>query len=370
MPLLATLLASTSAPDPSEHVVAHGLFRLWSRNIHLPSWMPLSGEQAPEFWFTNHLVMTLIAAGLTFLVFTSVARRYKAVPAGGGPLPVPRGFSGMMEAFMDVLRTSVVRPLLKDQTDRFMPFLWTMFFFILINNLLGMVPLSAMATLVSGGTAPHLFGTATGNLSITLGLAIVAFLTIHFGGTRQVFESLVAGTYGHHDHDDHAAEHGGGHDHDEHGHHGHHDHGHVHHGMSPGAALALAPFLYLWNFAPHPFKPSAHASGAAKAILWFLDVPMWAILLVLEFIGAVVKPFALSIRLFANMVAGHIVLGSLLLLLPATYGGIVSYLGGSLPIVFGCTAMSFLELFVAFLQAYIFMFLTTIFLSMSVYPEH
>src|SRR5205823_2489300 len=75
-----------------------------------------------------------------------------------------------------------------------------------------------------------------------------------------------------------------------------HDHGHGKK-MNPAAAILAAPFLYLWNFAPHPFKPN-----------WLMDVPMWFALLILELIGAVIKPGALTIRLFANMIAGHIVL--------------------------------------------------------------
>src|SRR5213076_1359593 len=86
------------------------------------------------------------------------------------------------------------------------------------------------------------------------------------------------------------------------------------HGMNPAVAIPLAIPLYLWNFAPHPFKPGP----GEPAIKWAMDVPMWFGLLILEFIGAGIKPCALMIRLFANMIAGHIVLAALIFLIPVT----------------------------------------------------
>jgi F-type H+-transporting ATPase subunit a len=100
-----------------------------------------------------------------------------------------------------------------------------------------------------------------------------------------------------------------------------------------------------------------------------VDLLMWGFLFLLELIGAIIKPFALMIRLFANMVAGHIVLASILFLIFATKSVMMGYTVGAISVA-GCVAISCLELFVAFLQAYIFVFLTTLFLSMSVAPEH
>lgn len=362
--MIPMILASGAGHDPKDHVIAHGLFRLLPSNIHIPTWFPLGNDQAGEFWFTNHLLMTLVAATLTLLIFVPIGRRYQVALIRGGIQPAQKGLSGMIEALMDALRTAVVRPLLKDSTDRFMPLLWSLFFFILINNLLGMIPLGSIFGLAVGNQ--HIGGTATGNINITAGLAIVAFFAIHAGGIAQVFQQLKAGTYGHHDHGEHGDEQDAGHGHS----HGAHAHGHHAHGATAGEAMLKAPILYVWNFAPHPFKPGPGSSPVAKAALWLVDVPTWAGLLLLEFIGAVVKPFALSIRLFANMAAGHIVLASLLLLLPAYHGLGAGYLAGSLPIAIGCVLLSCMELFVALLQAYIFMFLTSIFLSMAVYPEH
>ena len=85
--------------------------------------------------------------------------------------------------------------------------------------------------------------------------------------------------------------------------------------------------------------------------------------------GALVKPFSLCVRLFANMVAGHLVLGALVSIIPFAAA---AYLWGPIGVivVLGCTALSLLELFVAFLQAYVFSFLTTLFIASAVAPEH
>jgi len=104
---------------------------------------------------------------------------------------------------------------------------------------------------------------------------------------------------------------------------------------------------YLKNFIPH--------------VPW----PLIPFMYVLEFAGALIKPFALAIRLFANMLAGHTVLAALLLLALASRSYAVAGVT-----VLGCAALSLLELFVAFLQAYIFTFLTALFLSTAVHPEH
>ena len=73
----------------------------------------------------------------------------------------------------------------------------------------------------------------------------------------------------------------------------------AHKGMNPVLAMLLAVPLYLWNFAPHAFRPEP---GQSK-VMWIPDVAVWAMLLVLELVGAMIKPFALIVRLFANMIA-------------------------------------------------------------------
>ena len=102
-----------------------------------------------------------------------------------------------------------------------------------------------------------------------------------------------------------------------------------------------------------------------KSRIWrYLALALF-LLLALEMIGALVKPFALMIRLFANMIAGHIVLASILLLIFAAGNWLVGITSA-----LGCVALSALELFVAFLRTYIFVFLTTLFIGAAVEPEH
>ncbi|MCP4593187.1 MAG: F0F1 ATP synthase subunit A [bacterium] len=337
-----------AAHDPADHVLPHRLFKLFDTNVN--EWWIFKRDVIPllnidfgphEFYFTNHLLMTLVAAGLCLLIFPWVARSY----ARGGSTPAaPRGIANFFEAILQFIREDVARPVLAQRTDAFMPFLWTLFFFILFCNLLGMVPLGSIIYLATG--KEHIGGTATGNLAVTGGLALCSFFAIHVSGVRAVYFGLRAGTYGHHDH--------GEEDH----------HGHAEGASAPHAAVAALP-LYVWNFAPHVFQPGSDAGVISKILLTPLDLVMWAFLLVLEFIGAAIKPFALMIRLFANMIAGHMVLASIMMLIfvAGKYSvGVASALG--------CMAISCLELFVAFLQAYIFVFLSALFIGAAVEPEH
>jgi len=290
----------------------------------------------------NQMFMALVAAVLMLLIFPTLFGR----PVAG----TPRGTTNFFEAILQFLRDEVFRPALKEHTDRFVPFLWTMFFFILFCNLLGTIPLAEIIFVLTG--KQHVGGTATGSLSTTGALAVCAFVFIHVSGMVQVARDLIHGVHGHHgpQHGQPAEGHGAA--------------AAGHHGMFAPLAIVLAPWLYLWNFAPHPFKPGP---GQA-AVMWLADVPFWLMLLVLELLGALIKPFALAMRLFANMIGGHIVLAVLLILIPTT--GIIAQLGAGLPVTVLSLLMYVLELFVAFLQAYIFTFLTTLFIASAVAPEH
>jgi F0F1-type ATP synthase membrane subunit a len=378
MTALFTILASA---DPLDHVLPHELFHIGSLPI------------------TNQMMMAVVAAVLMLLIFPTLFRN----AADGTP---PSGARNFFESIMEFLRVEVIRPALKEHTDRFVPFLWTLFFFILFCNLLGQIPIGELITAVTGRES-HISGTATGTLTTTAALAIMAFLFIHLNGIWQVAKSLIDGTYGHHGHHEEHTSDGS------HGHEAAHDLEHVrgealpadvpadvravgrpttHYeddesrgkghdrdgirqsdghadphgkGMNPAAATLLAIPLYFWNFAPHPFKPGP----GGNPIMWIPDILVWGMLLVLELIGALIKPFALMIRLFANMIAGHIVLAALILLIPVT-AGIAAQIGVGVPVTALSLLIRVLELFVAFLQAYIFMFLTTLFIASAVAPEH
>jgi F-type H+-transporting ATPase subunit a len=275
--------------DPMQHVIPHTLFHIG------------------PFAFTNQSMMLLIAAALMLIAFPLVARDYPMVP---------KGMRNLLETLMVFIRDQVARPSLHDHTDRFVPYLWALFFFILINNLLGLVPLDPLSIIVFD--RGHMFGTATAGLSVTAGLAITSLVMVHASGMAEQYRHQRKA------------------------------------GRLPVAAALMGFVMYWYNFVPH--LPGA------------IGIIMFPMLLVLELIGAAVKPFALCIRLFANMMAGHVVLASLLALAPALHT--LKDVGIATPAVLGCVALSFLELFVAFLQAYIFVFLTSMFIGAAVSPEH
>ncbi|MFM8980832.1 MAG: F0F1 ATP synthase subunit A, partial [Planctomycetia bacterium] len=198
-----------AAADPESHVLPHRRFELGGHPV------------------TNHMVM-IAAAGLLLLVLMPIAAAARGI--------VPTGLRNMVEAVLQFLREDVARPILGHNTDKYIPVIWTIFFLILTANLLGMIPVGPALGLVD----PHLEhagGTATGNISIAGGLALVSFLFIHIAGIREQ--------------------------------------GFIH---------------YCQNFVPH-----------VHPILLLLFIP-------LELVAAVIKPFALAVRLFANKVAGPIVL--------------------------------------------------------------
>jgi F0F1-type ATP synthase membrane subunit a len=371
--------------DPLDHVLPHRFgdpLKHW--DVHIKDPLNVINIGPHDTYFTNHMLMTVVAAVIMLLIFPILGRRYAAMTSAGGEHVKPRGVTNFIEAMMMFIRENVARPVLGDKTDRFLPFLWTVFFYILICNLLGMIPLDSIVYLISGRKLQHVGGAATGNIMITAGLATCAFAMIHISGVREVFKELVEGTYGHHNHhdevDEHAVAHGHGHAHDRELHGGGHEFGLAYtpdqefvtpHGRGKPAAVAavMAPVLYLWNFAPHVFKPEKNDSVMAIA-QWIMDIAMWAVLLVLELGGSVIKAFALTIRLFANMVAGHVVLASILALIFAFEGSVAANYGMGIVASLGAAALSCLELFVCFLQAYVFTFLTTLFIGASVSPEH
>jgi F-type H+-transporting ATPase subunit a len=132
-----------------------------------------------------------------------------------------------------------------------------------------------------------------------------------------------------------------------------------------------------------------HGAGVAKmglgryiGSLWpHMDVPFAVGLFIkplifcLEWVGVLVRNAVLAVRLFANMFAGHMVLATLLIFIylsrdPGNLAGELTWAGITLSSVLGIIALSLLELFVAFLQAYIFTFLTALFMGMALHPEH
>jgi len=233
---------------------------------------------------SNHMLM-IAAASVILLILLPLATYPKRL--------APKGLQNLVEAICVFLREEVARPALHEHTDKFIGFIWTMFFFILTLNLLGMIPTEAIIHVLTK-KENHFGGPATANIWITAGLAFTTFLVTHIAGIRQ--QGLI----------------------------------HYIKTFIPPVPWYMAPFMYF-----------------------------------LEIITAFVRPFALAVRLFANIVGGHTIIATLvgLIIIFKNYA-IASVSVGAI------VGMSFLELLVAFLQAYIFTILSTLFISFSVSPEH
>jgi F-type H+-transporting ATPase subunit a len=236
------------------------------------------------FVFTNHMFMISLATVLLLVLMP--------LSVGRGVL-IKRGFGNAVEAICVYLREEVARPFLKEKTDKYIPLLWTMFFFILTMNLLGMIPLDKIVFLFSG-QPNHFGGAATANLWVTGSLAVISFLMFHIAG---IVENGFVNYFKN---------------------------------FAPKVPIFILPFIYL-----------------------------------MELISSFVRMFSLAIRLFANMLAGHVLLGTLMMLILIFQNSLV----GTASTIF-IVMMSLMELFVAFLQAYIFTFLTTIFIGLAVHQDH
>ena len=220
---------------------------------------------------TRHVVIMWVASILLIVLMLRAFRK---------PRTVPSGLANFFEAIVLFLRDEVVLPIMGEDGKKYLPFLLTLFFFILFCNLLGLVPYSA---------------TATGNINVTAGLALCSFLVMI------------------------------------------------------GAGIANnGLFGYFKSLIP---------SGVPPVLL--------IILIPVEIIGLLVKPFALCVRLFANMTGGHVAI--------LVFLGLISILQsewiaiGSVPFA---VAIYMLEIFVGFVQAFVFTLLSTVFISMAAHPDH
>lgn len=241
---------------------------------HVYARFAAAGFQIP---ISKHLFMILATAFILAVIFPLIIRSKSAFLSP---------FRSVIEIIVLFIRDEIVIPNLGEKNKGYTPYFSTLFFFILIMNLLGFIPFAA---------------TATGNIAVTLALAFTSFILINFAGIR-------------------------------------------HQGI----------IKYFSHMVP---------SG----------VPAWLypVMLPIEVIGLFTKSFALAIRLFANMIAGHIVILVFISFI-FIFGSINVYLGlfVTAPVsVLLVLFISLLELFVAFLQAYVFAFLTAIFTGAAMHPH-
>jgi len=286
---LSTLVLA--AGDPAQHVYNHPFIK---------------SESGVWLWSGNQ--GNLVLSGLLIMVVGwFVASRVQTGPeSAGNDRYITKGrFAQMFEVICVYLRDEVARPLLGKRTDKLMPFLWTLFFFILANNLLGLVPLLDLMHLVnkdwrSEGLTP-IGGTATQNIWITGMLAVISAVFFNFIAIRHLG---VGGYFGH---------------------------------MTAGAPFPASILIFVLELASQ----------------------------------LVIKPFALAMRLFANMTAGHILLATVVGFSAAPVTKPI-YIGGpvtAVSVVAGVGIM-LLEIFVSFMQAFVFMFLTTVFIALMDHHDH
>ena len=273
------------AANPLEHVVQHPIIQ---RPANLG---PLTPEGKITL-FSDHISMLILGGLLLILLVPMLVRKRRG--KGEVDALVPAGPANFIEAICQYFREEVARPNLGPYTDRFIKYIWSVFFFILTLNLLGLLPIAAVSTYL--GT--HLGGTATGNVWVTATMAILTLLMMLVNGLR------------------------------------------------------LGGLHFLAHFCPGP--------------LWLAPI-----LVPVEIVGMLARIFALTVRLFANMLAGHILLAVLLsFILNAGSSSAAMGFGIAVPVVLGSAAIMMLEIFVAFLQAFIFAFLTTVFIGASIVFDH
>jgi F-type H+-transporting ATPase subunit a len=289
-------------------------------------------------WLSKFAVLEIVAALIIMAVFIPLCRRL----ASGRPA---RGaWENAMESVLTFIRNDIARPNLGERdADRYVPLLWTLFLFVLVCNLLGMLPW---------------LGSPTANLYVTGALALVAFVMMHAApaykmGVGRYLQSLwphveiVQNPW-------RPAGAGPGHDG-----HGHADHGHDGHGHGKVKVPA------------GPARQPATSEVAAWVAGSVFGFGLSLMICLIEVFGTVIKSGVLAVRLFANMFAGHTVLAMILSFIIMAANAI-PLLWGSITFasVLGVVALSLLELFVAFLQSYIFVFLTALFMGMALNPQH
>jgi F-type H+-transporting ATPase subunit a len=255
-----------------EHMKNSNSVELPFIHLTLPQFAPVHiGGFTVDLSITKHVFFLFLGGILLFIASVYAARSYKKSL-------IPKGFVNLIEMIIVFLRDEVVLPNMGSAGLKYMPYVLTTFFYILIMNLSGLVPYGA---------------TATGNIMVTAGLAIIAFFMIQISAIK---------------------------------------------------AQGLQHYL-------------AHMTSGAPWFLWLIMIPI-------EILGLFTKPFALCMRLFANMTGGHIVILS--------FFGLIfmfrSFVVAPMPLLFA-VGIYMLELFVAFLQAYVFTMLTSLFMGLGMQIE-
>ncbi len=229
-----------------------------------------------NFSITKNVASMLLSCGLILMIFIPAARRYSRK----GAYVAPSGTQTIVEPLVLFLMDDIVKAQIDEhKVERFTPYLLTVFVFVLMNNLLGLIPF------FPGGA------NLSGNIAFTLTLAVFTFLATNLFGNKHYWKDIF---------------------------------------VVPGTPL-----------------------------------PIKLLLVPIEIVGMFTKPFALMLRLFANITAGHIIVLSLVSIIFVMKSLFVSPVSVGLSIFIYC-----LELLVAFLQAYIFTLLSALYIGLAVNEHH
>jgi len=255
-----------------------------------------------EFYITNHLMMTGVVATILVLTFLYVASRVRVRGEGLAAYQTKGRFAQLFETMCSFIRDEVTRPNLGELTDKYIPYIWTIFFFILFSNVIGLIPIGYFLQAGTGNVHfSHWGGTATGNLALNVVLAVGSFIAILFIGIREV-----------------------------------------------GAKAFFSHF---------------NPIGWDDKKMLIIGLPLY----VLEWMGLFIKCTVLAMRLFGTMMAGHLVIAAFVLLIftAAKHSLTLGY-GVEIAVIIGGMMLTMLEIFICFLQAFIFTFLTVLFISTAV----
>ncbi len=260
----------------SHHIEIPWFNSHFAKEIALPQWEPLHiGGVSIDLSPTKHVVMLLVAATICCVVLITAARRHRRYSTAGG---APRGVANGIEAIVLYMRNEIIIPNVGHHGNGYVPYLLTLFFFVLFANVLGLIPYGA---------------TATGNIAVTATLALISFVVVEIAGMRTL-------------------------------------------------GLGYINTIVYW---PRDMPL------LMKSMLTLILTPV-------EIIGKFTKPFALAIRLFANMTAGHVIVLAFIGMI-FTFG---SWIVAPLPFIMA-VAIMLLEVLVSFIQAFIFTLLTSVFIG-------
>jgi F-type H+-transporting ATPase subunit a len=241
------------------------------------------GSRPLDLSITKNIAALFFGVLILFWIFLSMGKAYSR-----NPVSAPRGLQSWLEPVVIFVRDDIIKPSVGPKYERYTPYLLTLFFFIWINNMLGLIPI------------PPMGANLTGNIAVTLVLAFLTFLITTVSGTRDYWQHIF---------------------------------------NTPG-------------------------------VPWWLKLPI-PIMPAVEALGIFTKPIVLMIRLFANITAGHIIVMAFIML-------IYIFAEMSTGMAFGISVISvlfnvfmfFLELLVAFIQAFIFTFLSSIYFGLALAEHH